>query len=347
VGLGRWIFYPNSNVAMNLKTMKKLFLALICVLPVLTAAQTQASLSDAVNDDIIQIDKRLKILERLNSKQIMNLEKMKIQVLNAGTQAQLALDSTASQTVKSLDLGISISELRGSINKVSLSNIDLAEAQKRSSWQLSNETSQLENLLKERSHIFSFFLLIATFLIFFNLLMNRKRNRKVIELENSFLSIQQATIKSNDSTQSSAVELSIKLLETLSKSTVLETTPLPDSNSIEQERPSAVNHTLSTKLADEIYRMRKRLLALPIDTPGLTPLQKSLERLETELENQGYEIVDYVGETYNDQMTVRPRFVPSDDLAPGERVITKVVSPQVNYQGVMLRMSDIEVSVGS
>ena len=114
-----------------------------------------------------------------------------------------------------------------------------------------------------------------------------------------------------------------------------------------QSKPADVDHNLPLKLADEIHRMRKRLASLPEDTKGLTPLQKSLERLESELSEQGYEIVDHTGMAYTENLSVKARFVPSDDLGPDQKIISKVVTPQVNYKGVMIRMADIEVSIGS
>lgn len=114
-----------------------------------------------------------------------------------------------------------------------------------------------------------------------------------------------------------------------------------------QAKPAEADHHLPLKLADEIHRMRKRLASLPEDTKGLTPLQKSLERLESELAEQGYEIVDHTGMAYTENLSVKARFVPSDDLGPDQKFISKVVVPQVNYQGVMIRMADIEVSIGS
>jgi len=114
-----------------------------------------------------------------------------------------------------------------------------------------------------------------------------------------------------------------------------------------QVKTAEADHHLPLKLADEIHRMRERLSSLPEDTKGLTPLQKSLERLEAELGEQGYEIVDHTGMTYTENLSVKARFVPSDDLEPEQKIISKVVVPQVNYKGVMIRMADIEVSIGS
>jgi hypothetical protein len=114
-----------------------------------------------------------------------------------------------------------------------------------------------------------------------------------------------------------------------------------------QAKQAETDHHLPLKLADEIHRMRKRLASLPEDTKGLTPLQKSLERLESELGEQGYEIVDHTGMAYTENLSVKARFVPSDDLAPDQKIISKVVAPQVNYKNVMIRSAEIEVSIGS
>ena len=106
------------------------------------------------------------------------------------------------------------------------------------------------------------------------------------------------------------------------------------------------DHSLPLKLADEIHRMRKRLAALPEETKGLKPLTKSLERLEEELQEQGYEIIDYTGLKYTENMSIKAQLVPSDDLEEGQSIISKVLVPQINFKGVSIRMADVEVSVG-
>ena len=137
--------------------------------------------------------------------------------------------------------------------------------------------------------------------------------------------------------------LADSLFEILNKLKVQEMSDFVDG----QAKSVEPDHHLPLKLADEIHRMRKRLASLPEDTKGLTPLQKSLERLESELGQQGYEIVDHAGIAYTENLSVKARFVPSDDLGPDQKIISKVVVPQVNYKGVMIRMADIEVSIGS
>lgn len=142
---------------------------------------------------------------------------------------------------------------------------------------------------------------------------------------------------------SSDTVLADSLFEILNKLKIQEMNSAASGHS----KTADVDHNLPLKLADEIHRMRKRLASLPDGTKGLTPLQKSLERLEAELEDQGYEIVDHTGLNYTENFSVKARFVPSDDLGVDQKVISKVISPQVNYKGVMIRMADIEVSIGS
>ena len=99
-------------------------------------------------------------------------------------------------------------------------------------------------------------------------------------------------------------------------------------------------------VADEINRMRKRLARMPGDTKGLKPLEKTLERLESGLKGEGYEIVHLLGEEYVEGLNVTPRFVPDDTLAPGTQVITSITKPQVNYQGKLVQVAEVEVSIG-
>ena len=120
----------------------------------------------------------------------------------------------------------------------------------------------------------------------------------------------------------------------------------PITNSEITEPSPPPEQTLPIKVADEIFRMRKRLAALPAETKGLTPLRKSLERLEAELNEQGYELIDYTGMVFDEGMSLNARIIPADDLEPGQRIITKVIKPQINYRGLLNRLADVEVSVG-
>jgi len=105
-------------------------------------------------------------------------------------------------------------------------------------------------------------------------------------------------------------------------------------------------HSFQLKVATEITRMRIRISNMPDSTTGIKALSKALDRLEEELNSAGYEIVDLVGKSYNEGMLVKPKFIKVDNLVKGEEVITKVITPQLNYKGVMIQTAEVEVSIG-
>ena len=210
--------------------------------------------------------------------------------------------------------------------------------------QLSQETESIDKTISKRSKWYGAAIALVILLLGAGYWYLRQRSdagqktlsAQVKDAVDSVRSTEEKIARSDTALADSLFEIlnKLKVQEMKSAVTGTSSTNVPD-------------HQLPLKLADEIHRMRKRLAALPEETKGLTPLQKSLERLESELAEQGYEIVDHTGMAYTENLSVKARFVPSDDLGPDQKIISKVVVPQVNYQGVMIRMADIEVSIGS
>lgn len=132
----------------------------------------------------------------------------------------------------------------------------------------------------------------------------------------------------------------IKLLQAEREKT--DVVPAVEAVSIQQ----SVDHSLPLKVGEEIFRMRQRLSALPDDTKGLKPLQKSLERLEEEFNQSGYEMINMLGLKYDEGMSVKAKFIASDELEIGQAVITKVIKPQINFKAVSIQDAEIEVSTG-
>ena len=148
--------------------------------------------------------------------------------------------------------------------------------------------------------------------------------------------------KTRDNLDNEYIKLDIKLAELLEKQfEVLKLTG--DSSS---ETTGEIDHSLPLKVAAEIHRMNKRIANMPEGTKGIKPLAKALERLQDELLQKDYEIVDMLGIQFDEGMTINPTFVPDGDLEPGDQPITKIVKPQVNYQGKLIQVADVEVSIG-
>jgi hypothetical protein len=106
------------------------------------------------------------------------------------------------------------------------------------------------------------------------------------------------------------------------------------------------DHLFQFKVADEITRMRQRISSMSSDINGIMQLSKSLDRLEEELNILGFELPVLLNKPYSEGMTVHARFIPSENLQSGEKLITKVIKPQINYKGQLVQIAEVEVSSG-
>ena len=107
-----------------------------------------------------------------------------------------------------------------------------------------------------------------------------------------------------------------------------------------------IYNPLAFKVADEIIRMRQRIASMPSDINGIAQLLRSLDRLEEELNLLEFEMPALLNKPYDDGMTVKARFIPSESMNTGEKIITKVIKPQINYKGQLAQIAEVEVSIG-
>lgn len=106
------------------------------------------------------------------------------------------------------------------------------------------------------------------------------------------------------------------------------------------------DHSFYLKTGLEIHRMRKRIENMSENARGLKALKQSLDRLEKEYIENGYEIIDLTGRPFVEGMTAVARFVPSDGGKTGGNIITRVIKPQINYNGILIQPAEIEVGNG-
>lgn len=106
------------------------------------------------------------------------------------------------------------------------------------------------------------------------------------------------------------------------------------------------DHGLALKVADEIIRIRRNIDQMDAKTRGLKQLSASVGRIEDNFAGNGYEIVPMVGKEYYEGLKAVATLTPSEDIPTGQQIITRIIKPQVNYQGVMIQAAQIEVSVG-
>ena len=299
--------------------------------------------SAASNEQIPQ-DIRVKFgeLENLNKQALEQINQIKAESL----KQQKALISKITEQdeqhqlqIKTLndDLKILETKLQDSIKAHTQTVEELNQLNKSTA----ETTATINDSIATRTIIVLIGLLLALGLIATSYLLLRKKQAKSTEDLSSQVKLALDNVRQ---TEENIVKSDIQLADCLHEVLIqlkeqAKVTPVVQQN-------NEPDHSLPLKLADEIHRMRKRILALPEDTKGLKPLSKSLERLEDELSEQGYEIIDHTGMEFSENLSIQSRFIPSDELEQGQSIISKVVTPQVNFQGVMIRMADVEVSVG-
>jgi hypothetical protein len=112
------------------------------------------------------------------------------------------------------------------------------------------------------------------------------------------------------------------------------------------EVEATADHSLALTVADELARINKNLSEMEESTRGLKQLKASVDRMTNNFKSNGYEIVDMLNKSYSEGMNAMANFIQSEDLPTGKQVITRIIKPQVNFQGKMIQAAQIEVSVG-
>ena len=108
-----------------------------------------------------------------------------------------------------------------------------------------------------------------------------------------------------------------------------------------------LDHSLALKVASEINLIERNINLMDNDTKGLKQLVRSMEKMKDNLAVNGYEIPALLGKPFHEGMKVIVvNSIPDKNLEKGSEVITKILIPQVNYNGVMIQTAQIEVSVG-
>lgn len=298
----------------------------------------------AATNEPIQQEVKIKVaeIERLHQRTIEQLNQFK----NESLRQQKALSAKISeqdkqhqQEIKTLNENISVLENRLQENvKAHQQSVEQLNQLDKTTTQ---STTTINESIAARTVAAFIGLILALGLIAASYLLLRKKQSQLTE----DLSLQVKLALDNvRQTEENIVKSDIQLADRLHEVLIQLKEQAKIVPVIQQNNEP--DHGLPLKLADEIHRMRKRLAALPEDTKGLKPLSKSLERLEDELSEQGYEIIDHTGMEFSENLSIQSRFIPSDELEQGQSIISKVVTPQVNFKGVMVRMADVEVSVG-
>lgn len=159
------------------------------------------------------------------------------------------------------------------------------------------------------------------------LILRKKINRSTKAMQS--LSARQ------EKAESEAIKLDQQLLDLLSAKVSLQQST---------KNVDGPDHSLALKVADEIVRIETNLSRMDSSIRGYKQLSASVRRIKDNFAANGYEFVDMLGKPYHEGMKVIANFVPDETLPENAQVITGIIKPQINYNGVMIQAAQITVS---
>jgi hypothetical protein len=131
----------------------------------------------------------------------------------------------------------------------------------------------------------------------------------------------------------------IDILETQLKVKQEESKAQPISSSVKED------HSLALKVADEVVRMQKNIAKMDSATKGIKPLSKGIERIQNNFAANGYEMINHMNKEYDERMNIDViNFITDENLSEGNRIITAIIKPQVNFNGVLIQRAQVDVS---
>ena len=152
--------------------------------------------------------------------------------------------------------------------------------------------------------------------------------------------VEQQILNTKAALDEESVKLDGKLVEILNKQLdVINAIPAPSSE-------NELDHSLVLKVADRLTAMETNLYRMDEKTKGIKFLKKSVKSIKENYMAKGYEIVEMLGQEYKEGLNVTANFIPNSEIETGNRIITRIVKPQVNYNNKMIQAAQIEVSVG-
>ncbi len=255
--------------------------------------------------------------------EIKNLEKNYSDLQQTNSIQEKRIDSITSQLSVALS---NIQQIADSLH-ITVSNVSSTNKQTQNQIKDINQTITNRTLYWIIGILAVGLLSVIVFLVLRNKLSLSTRN------------LDSQIAKTNETLQHEAIKLDSKLVEILQSQLSI----LKEEKKSKGATTNEADHKLPLKVGEEIHRMRKRIENMPQDIKGLSALTNSLQRLEEEFNDSGYQLEDLLGKKYMDGMKVEARFVDNPNIPKGEEIITDVLRPQIIFKGVVVQFAKVEV----
>ena len=119
---------------------------------------------------------------------------------------------------------------------------------------------------------------------------------------------------------------------------------LAEVTALVQKGSDSAKHTFYFRVAEEVVKLQTNLNHMDPQIKGYRQLLKCSECLKDAMLAEGYEFIDLYGRPYVEGMNVSATFIQDDTLEPGQRIIKRVITPQINYNGQMIQTAKVVVS---
>jgi hypothetical protein len=167
------------------------------------------------------------------------------------------------------------------------------------------------------------------------------------KLENKTTSLKTDVISEIEKTkkqlQQENINLDLKLIDILENQLIGNKQNETITNSDEQ---SIIDHSIPLKVADEITRINAYANTLDSNSQDAKALKSSVKRLINTFKASQYDIIDLLGQKYDDGMKVSViSYIPDEKIQKGEEVISRIIKPLVKYKGEQIQAAQVDVSI--
>lgn len=313
--------------------MKKIAIAALLIISQITFAQQLTS--EELKKDISPLLKKIEVLENKASKQARDIEGLNLKLSTANKQ----IDSLENKTVAN---EVAISQTKTDLaNKITQSGVVSDGKIKTVSKDLS------KNSLYGIIGVLLAILLSGVLFLFWKKRQDIDKSELINKLDNSKKEIN----KEIESTKSSLNTIEQKLFEEYNKQVAgIEQIFLSISELNKEKYPAAIleqDHSLTLRVADEVTRINTFVNTLDPTKQEAIALKGSVKRIIDNFKANKYEIVDLLGQKYDDRLNIIVVGESIDfNLNSGEEKITKIIKPLVKYNGEQIQAAQVEISIG-
>jgi LPXTG-motif cell wall-anchored protein len=312
--------------------MKKITIAALLIISQSAFAQVT---SEELKKEITPLIKKIEVLETKATKQGKEIEGLNLKL------------STANKQIDSLENKIAANEVAISQTKTDLTN-EITQSGVASDGKITTVSKDLsKNSLYGIIGVMLAILLSGVLFFFWKKRQDIDKSELINKLDNSKKEIN----KEIENTKSSLTTIEEKLFEEYNKQVVgiehlfLSISDLNKGKS--SESITVQDHSLTLRVADEVTRINAFANTLEPGKPEAIALKSSVKRIIDNFKANKYEIVDLLGQKYDDRLNIIVVGESIDsNLNSGEEKITKIIKPLVKFNGEQIQAAQVEISIG-